>query len=113
MDHNIFIDVANAVVTTNLWKMIIIFIFTYVTGSIVKGIASTIYEYILIKTDIFGVGSLVEYKGKRGTIRNMGLRRIEIHIESEHITIFIRTFDWPKLKLIVPDYKIMEVKHDR
>lgn len=102
MEHNVFVDIANAFVTTNLWKMIVMFMVAYISGSIVKGFASTIYEFIMIKTDIFGVGSVVEYDGKRGVIRSMGFRRIVIEITGKHETIYIRTFDWPKLILVVP-----------
>ena len=102
MEHNVFVDLSNAVVTTNLWRMIIMFMIAYISGSIVKGIASTIYEFMMIKTDIFGVGSVVEFQGKRGVIRSMGFRRIVIDITGKNETIYIRTFDWPKLILIVP-----------
>ena len=102
MDNNVFIDLATAVVSTNIWKMIMLFMVAYISGSIVKGIASTIYEFIMIKTDIFGVGSVVEYEGKRGVIRSMGFRRIVIEVTGKHESIYIRTFDWPKLILVVP-----------
>lgn len=102
MNDNIFIQFATAFINSSLWKVVFIFIVAYIAGNIIKSMASTIYQYIMIKTDIFGVGSVVDYKGIRGTIRNIGLRRIELDVKDSCMVMYIRTFDWPNLILIVP-----------
>lgn len=86
-----------------LWQAVVIFIVGYVLINLIKTTASTIFQFILFKTDLFGVGSYVEYKGKKGIIKEIGLRRIKIEMEDRDSTMFISTSDWKELLLIIPD----------
>ena len=86
-----------------LWQAIFVFIVGFVILNIIKSIASNIFQFILFKTDVFGIGSYVEYKGKKGIIKEIGLRRILLELEGENSTMYIRTMDWKNLILIIPD----------
>ena len=89
--------------SSELWQAVLVFIVGFVIISLLKNIASTIFQFILFKTDVFGIGSYIEYKGKRGVIKYMGLRRITIELEDKSSTIYIHTTDWKNLILIISD----------
>jgi hypothetical protein len=102
MDAQILGDTAWAVLDSRFWAISQLFIITYIIGALVKGVASSLYEFIIIKTDILGSGSLVEYQGKRSTIQDIGLRRILLKREGGEL-LYIRTKDWHKMTLIIRD----------
>ena len=93
----------NVLTSYELWQAVFVFIVGFVVLNIIKSIASNIFQFILFKTDVFGIGSYVEYKGKKGIIKEIGLRRILLELEGENSTMFIRTMDWKNLILIIPD----------
>lgn len=87
--------------SSDLWQAVVVFIVGFILISILKSVARTIFQYILFKTDVFGIGSYVDYKGTRGVIKEMGLRRITIKLEDRKSTMYIHTTDWKNLILIV------------
>lgn len=98
-----FTGLVDALASFKLWQAILVFIVSFVILNIIKSIASTIFQFIMFKTDVLGIGSTVEYKGKKGMIKDIGIRRILIELEGENSTLFIRTMDWKNLILIIPD----------
>lgn len=96
-------NLVDILASSQLWQAIVVFIIGFVVLNILKTIASTIFQYILFTSDIYGIGSYVEYKGKRGIIKHRGLRRISIELETESATMYISTMDHKNLILIMPD----------
>lgn len=98
------IAAAEQLMSSNLWKVAVIFIISFITIGLIKHIASTLFEFIMIKTDIFGVGSTIHYAGKKAIIKHIGVRRIELYMMATDESIFIRTADWKKFDLVVPNH---------
>ena len=91
---------AEHLISAHLWKAMAVFIIAFVIMGLIKHIASMIFEFILLKTDIFGRGSLLYYNGKKAQIKKIGLRRTKIHLLDTDEMIVIRTANWRKFELI-------------
>lgn len=94
-----------AIIESELWSIMILFTVTYLASVLIKDMAGALVNFILIKTDVFGVGSLVEFRGKRAVIRRIGIRRIKMVLEDSGDTAYILTADWKNLTLIIPFHK--------
>ena len=102
MESNVS-EVAQGFINSEIWGIALLFIVTYIVINTIKNIASAIFAYLLVKSDVFGIGSYIEYKGKRYIIKTIGLRRIHLEPENHNETRYIRTQDWKDMELIVPD----------
>jgi len=87
-------------IASHLWKVIITFIVAFVGISLIKQIATNIFELILLKTDLFGIGSHIYYNGKKARICKIGFRRTELYMLESKETIHIRTLNWRKFELV-------------
>jgi hypothetical protein len=96
-------QVAESFVQSQIWMIAILFIVTYILINTIKNTAAAIFSYLLVKSDVYGIGSYIEYKGKRYIIRSIGIRRIHLEPEDHRETRYIRTQDWKSMELIVPD----------
>jgi len=98
--NNEIIQLSEQLVNAHLWKVIAIFIISFVLMGLIKHVATMVFEFVLLKTDIFGRGSLIYYGGKKAKIKKIGLRRTELYIIDKDETIIIRTSNWRKFELV-------------
>ena len=103
--NNEIVQLTEQLIAAHLWKAIFIFISSFVSISLIKQLAGNIFEYISLKIDVFGHGSLIYYNGKKATIKNLGLKRTDLYLIDTKETITIRTLNWRKFELIKEDAK--------
>ena len=96
------VGLADIILSNSVWGAIAVFMMGYVAISIVKSIASSIFQYIMLKTDQFGIGSIVEYKGSRYVIRELGFRRIALEHKVNREWYYIATKNWINMVLVIP-----------
>jgi hypothetical protein len=101
MEEEVF-GLADIILSNSVWGAIAVFIMGYVAVSIVKSMASSIFQYIMLKTDQFGIGSVVEYKNKRYVIRELGFRRSALEDKKTREWYYISTKDWGNMILVIP-----------
>jgi len=88
------------IVASHIWTVIVGFIASFVIISLIKQIAVNTFEFILIKTDLFGVGSLIYYGGKKARILRIGFRRTQLYMLDTKETMHVRTVNWRKFELV-------------
>ena len=93
----------SALTSTELWEAVVVFTVGFIIVSLIKTAATNIFQFILFKTGLHGIGSYVEYKGKRGIITHIGIRTIYIELENEEATMSVDVLDWKDILLILPD----------
>lgn len=98
-----FAKIINVVFEEHLFSIILHFALVYISVFLVKSMAGTIIQYILLKTGLFGIGSVVEYNGHRGVITSIGLRWIAINFDDKKM--FIHTTEQHKMHLVIPTNK--------
>jgi len=91
---------AEALIAAHLWKAIILFIVSFIMVALIKQTAVNALNLILMKTDVFGIGSLIYYGGKKYRIQGIAFRRIELYRLDSKETISIRTENWKKFELL-------------
>jgi hypothetical protein len=101
MENEVF-GLADIILSNSVWGAIAVFVMGYVAVNIVKSVATSIFQYIMLKTDQFGIGSVIEYKGKRYVIREIGFRRIALEEKTTREWYYIATNSWMHMILIVP-----------
>ena len=101
MESEVF-GLADIILSNSIWGAIAVFMMGYVAVSIVKSIATSIFQYIMLKTDQFGIGSVIEYKNKRYVIRELGFRRIALEDKNTREWYYISTKDWVNMVLVIP-----------
>ena len=94
------VSAVEQIVASHLWNVILVFIVSFVVLSLIKQIATNTFEYILIKTDLFGVGSLIYYNGKKARIMKIGFRRTQLYMMDTKELIHVRTLNWRKFELV-------------
>lgn len=99
-----------AMTSIELWQAIAVFIVGFVIVNMIKNLANNIFQFILIQMDMFGIGTHVEYKGKRGVITEISLRRTVIKLDDEDAYMYIRNTDRKFLFLIMPNQPTKEIK---
>ena len=92
---------ADTILHSTVWGVIIVFMMVYIITSIVKSIASSTFQYIMLKTDNFGIGSVIEYNKTRYVIRELGFRRIALENTETRELFYIATKDWNKMILVI------------
>ena len=97
-------EVATGFINSAVWELSLLFIVSYIVIGIIKSTATSIFSYILVKSDIYGLGSYVDYKGSRYIIRDIGLRRIKLETVDFTETRYISTLDWKSMELVIPDH---------
>lgn len=97
-------QVAEGFIASPIWTISLLFIVSYIIIGIIKSTATSIFSYILVKSDVYGLGSYVDYKGNRYIIRDIGMRRIKLESEDFTETRYISTLDWKSMELIIPDH---------
>lgn len=95
------LGLADIILNNSVWAATAVFVMGYVLVSIVKSVAVSIFQYIMLKTDQFGIGSVIEYKGKRYVIREIGFRRIALEERTTREWYYIATNSWMHMILIV------------
>ena len=101
MESEVF-GLADIILSNSIWKAIAVFVMGYVAVSIVKSVATSIFQYIMLKTDQFGIGSIIEYNKKRYVIREIGFRRIALEDKETREWHYIATKDWMHMILVIP-----------
>lgn len=96
------IGLVDIIVNNSIWNAIAIFVMGYVAVGIVKSVASSIFQYIMLKTDQFGIGTVVEYQKKRHVIRELGFRRIVLEEVETQEWYYISTKNWVEMVLVIP-----------
>ena len=103
MDQKVLIEAAEQIISSHIWKAMLVFVIIFIMGGLIKATATMIFEYILIKTDLFGVGSIIYYSGKKCEILNIGMRRTKLKVLSTKEVKFVRTGDWRKFELVLSE----------
>ena len=103
MNEQLLVDAAETLIASNLWNGILIFIFVFVSGNMIKRVASIINEFVIIRTDTFGIGSTIYHNKQKAVIKHIGLRRIEIFMVESKESKYVLTSEWKKFELVVPD----------
>lgn len=101
MESEVF-GLADIILSNSVWGAISVFIMGYIAVNIIKTIATSIFQYIMLKTDQFGIGSVVEYNKRRFIIREMGFRRIALECHDSREWYYMPTKDWSQMILVIP-----------
>lgn len=101
MESEVF-GLADIILSNSVWGAIAVFVMGYVAVNIVKSVATSIFQYIMLKTDQFGIGSVVEYNKGRYVIREIGFRRIALENLKSREWFYIPTKDWTEMILVIP-----------
>ncbi len=96
------LGLADIILSNSVWGAIAVFVMGYVAVNIVKSLATSIFQYIMLKTDQFGIGTIVEYNKSRYVIREIGFRRIALEDKLTREWYYISTKDWTKMILVIP-----------
>jgi small-conductance mechanosensitive channel len=88
------IELTNQLLADNLWSAIKIFVISFILIGLVKSVASMLFEFVLVKTDIYGVGSTIYYNGTKAIIKDIGIRRITLYTIDNKETIIVGTAAW-------------------
>lgn len=102
MQNEVF-GLADIILSNSVWGAISVFVMGYVAVNIIKNIATSILQYIMLKTDQFGIGSVVEYNKKRFIIREIGFRRISLESFDTREWYYMPTKDWNQMILVIPN----------
>ena len=102
MESEVF-GLADILLSNSIWGAIAVFVMGYVAVNIVKSLATSLFQYIMLKTDQFGIGSVIEYNRNRYVIREIGFRRIALEDKDTREWYYIPTKDWTQMILVIPN----------
>lgn len=88
---------------TNAWKVAMFVIVGKVIADVLRHTAGIIFEYIALKTDLIGIGTFVEYDGRIGVVRHIGLRRLTIDLtntDGTNTKVYVLLSEWRKMLIV-------------
>jgi hypothetical protein len=97
------VAITQLLVSSAAWKIAAFVVIGKVIADILTQIASIIFEYIALKTDLIGIGTSVEYNGKIGIIRHIGLRRLTVDFKQADgscIKMYMLLSEWRKMHIV-------------
>ena len=100
METEVF-TISTLLLESSVWEAMALFIISFVVIHFVKAIANNIFQYLVIKTELFGIGTEVVYSGKNAIICEIKFRWIVLRDSKSGDTIYVKSDDWHKMTLIV------------
>lgn len=96
--------IATALVSSAMWKILLIIIVGLIIANIVKYVSTVIFDYIMLKSDLIGIGTIVEYENKRYIIRDISFRRLTLESKDQnknkHEKIYVLIDEWRKMHIV-------------
>lgn len=98
------IDAINEIImNATAWKLVVFVILGKVISDILSHVASIIFEFMALKTDLIGIGTSVEYNGRIGIVRHIGVRRLTIDFSNPDgttVKVYILLSEWRKMLIV-------------
>lgn len=96
---------ASTLIESSIWKLMLIATVAVLISLFIKYTATVIFDYIMLKSDLIGIGTIVEYENKRYTIRDVGFRRLTLeqnhtNKNNKHEKIYVIASEWRKMHII-------------
>lgn len=88
---------------TTAWKIALFVIIGKVIADVLSHTASILFEYLALKTDLIGIGTSVEYDGRIGVVRHIGLRRLTIDLTNDDgssTKVYVLLSEWRKMLIV-------------
>jgi len=104
-----YAQIATALIDSSIWKLLFIAILAVIIGFFVKYISTVVFDYIMLKSDMIGIGTTVEYEGKRYIIRDIAFRRLTIENKNQPKNntekIYVLIGEWRKMHIVYTQEK--------
>lgn len=96
-------NITNLLLGSSAWKIALFVIVSMVVTDVLKNISGIIFEFISLKTDLIGIGTTVEYEGRTGIVRYIGLRRLTIDFTNSDgsvTKVYVLLSEWRKMRIV-------------